>query len=120
MLERKRNIAKNSKKRKAPDDNESCTKKRAVTKPCQLLQRYPVKVNADIVDDDQSFERHSKAMKEEMDKARPRDTLLLPLMKSTFSARRGMIQFEEDKSVVDILKDYPALSHPAVVSRIHV
>lgn len=120
MLERKRNIAKNSKKRKAPDDNEPCTKKRAVTKPCQLLQRYPVKVNADIVDDDQSFERHSKAMKEEMEKARPRDTLLLPLMKSTFSTRRGMIQFEEDKSVVDILKDYPALSRPAVVSHVHV
>ena len=86
MLQRKRNIAKNSKKCKAPDDTETCTKKRAVTKPCQLLQRYPVKVNADIVDDNQCFERHSNAMKEEMEKARPRDILLLPLMKLTFSA----------------------------------
>lgn len=42
----------------------------AVTKPCQLLQRYPVKVNAGIVDDDQCVERHLKAIKEVMEKAR--------------------------------------------------
>ena len=70
MLELKRNIAKSSKKRKAPDDTEPGTKKGAVTKPCQLLQRYPVKVNADFVE---CFERNSKAMKE-MEKARPQDT----------------------------------------------
>lgn len=27
-----------------------------------------------------------------------------------------MIQFEEEKCVVDILQEYPPLSHPAVVS----
>lgn len=75
MLERKRNLAKNAKKRKIPEDSEPCAKKRAVAKPSRLLQRYPVKVNTGSVDDDQCTERHLKAMKEEMEKARPRDTL---------------------------------------------
>ena len=119
MLERKRNLSKNARKRKAPENNEPCAKKRAVAKPSRLLQRYPVKVNARCVDDEQCIDRHLKAIKEEMEKARPRDTLLLPLMKSTFSTRRSMIQFEEDKCVLDILKEYPPLSRPAVVSHVY-
>ena len=55
------------------------------------------------------------ALNAEMKKEKPRDPLLLPLMKSTYAVRRSFIQ-NEDQSVLDILERYEALSRPAVVS----
>ena len=48
-------------------------------------------------------------------KTKPRDQLLLPLMKSTFTIRRDYVQ-NEANSVKDILEKYPALNRPAVVN----
>ena len=56
------------------------------------------------------FLNTKKALQEEMKKAKPRDVLLLQLMKNTFHDRRMFIQNE------DILEQYPALARPTVVS----
>lgn len=54
-------------------------------------------------------------MVEEMKKSKPRDAILLPVMKSTFQDRRIFIQ-NDAKSVRESLEVYPALNRPAVVS----
>ena len=56
-------------------------------------------------------------MNNELEKTRPRDSILLPLMKSTFGARR-MFVLSDAISVAAILKEYRALSRPAVVCAI--
>ena len=54
-----------------------------------------------------------------MRKAKPRDSLLLPLMKSTYHDRRIFIQ-NDAATVSEILDSYPALRRPAVVSQVVV
>ena len=49
-----------------------------------------------------------------MKKGKPRDNLLLPLMKSRFSLRRDWI-IDDIESLAVILKRYPALSRPVIV-----
>lgn len=66
-------------------------------------------------DDPRSVEEHNKGLKEEMKKSKPRDNLLLPLMKKTFSSRRIYIQ-SEASTVAEILEQYPAMVRPAIVS----
>ena len=61
------------------------------------------------------MEEHNKGLKEEMKKAKPRDNLLLPLMKKTFCSRRIYIQ-SEASTVAEILEQYPAMVRPAIVS----
>jgi len=56
-----------------------------------------------------------KAIEEEMTKAKPRERLLLPLMKSTFPARWCFVK-NEAESVVQVLKAYPCLKFPVIVS----
>ena len=51
----------------------------------------------------------------ELGKAKPRESVLLPLMKSTYGERRIFI-LNEATSVAIILTNYPALSCPAIVS----
>lgn len=77
--------------------------------------RYPIRILDTVSDDPRSVQEHMKAMVEEMKKSKPRDAILLPLMKSTFQDRRIFIQ-NEAKSVTEILEVYPALNRPAVVS----
>lgn len=60
-------------------------------------------------EDPRSVEEHTKALVEEMKKSKPRDAVLLPLMKSTFQDR---IFIQTDaKAVIDILDVYPPLSN---------
>ena len=66
-------------------------------------------------DDPRSISEHNKAILEEMKKQKPRDTLILPLMKNTFQDRRIFIQ-NDATSVKEILQIYPALARPAEVS----
>ena len=54
-----------------------------------------------------------------MRKAKPRDNLLLPLMKSTYPDCRIFIQ-NDATPVTEILDSYPALRRPAIVSEIVV
>ena len=55
------------------------------------------------------------ALREEMLNARPRKDVFLPLMKATFSLRHHYI-LRDAISVSDILKEYPTLKYPIVVS----
>ena len=102
-----------AKKRFVPEDEHGLEpqSKHQALKSCQLMQRYPVKLKV-CADNTRSIERHMQAMKDELSKARPRDTILLPLMKSTYYTRRTSIQI---KSVVDILEEYKALSRQSVM-----
>ena len=50
-------------------------------------------------------------------KTKPRDSVLLPLMKSTYHTRRLYIR-DGANSARDILEKYKALSRPAMVSAI--
>lgn len=60
---------------------------------------------------------HNKAIKVELAKAKPRDSVLLPLMRSTYGERRMFI-LNEATSVQSILEKYCALSRPAIVSAV--
>ena len=76
--------------------------------------RYPVRVQDSISEDPRSVTEHNKALHEEMKKAKPRDTVMLPLMKNTYRDRRTFIQ-NDASTVAEILEHYPALVRPAVV-----
>ena len=103
-----------AKKKKARNSGEqgSPAKHQRVTPNDVLLRRYPTRVLDAPVDDACSTERHKKAIEEESKKSKPRDSVLLPLMKSTFQARRMFIQAK----VEGTLQSFPTLSRPAVVS----
>ena len=83
----------------------------------ELSQRYPIHIGSqdDTEEDEESCERHFKAISKELEKAKPRDTVLLPLMKLTYSSRRAFVE-NEAKSVRDIFLKFPALKRPANVS----
>ena len=68
-----------------------------------------------MIDDEESIELHKKAIVEELSKAKPQDSVLRPLMKSTYSERRMFVQ-NEAVSVKEIIEKCPALCHPLVVS----
>ena len=76
--------------------------------------RYPVWVEDSEPDDPTSVAEHNKALQEDMKKSKPRDTLLLPLMKSTYHDQRVFIP-NDAGTEADILDHYPALACPAVV-----
>ncbi len=63
-----------------------------------------------------SIEEHIKAASEEMKKLKPRDHVLLPLMKKTFQGRRMLVQVDAE-SVQHILDIYAALRRVVVVSQ---
>ena len=58
------------------------------------------------------MEKHKKAIATDLGKAKPRDSVLLPLMKSTYREQ----QMFEVTSVAVILTNHPVLSRPAIVS----
>ena len=65
--------------------------------------------------DGATVERHKKSISDELRKAKPRDTILLPLLKCTFGERRMFIM-NEATCVADVLEHHPALARTAVVS----
>ena len=77
MVERKRNLVKNTKKRSSLEDTSQSASKK--TKTTVLQQRYPVARIPPTDDDDESVRRHKKTLDEEMARDKPRDHLLLPL-----------------------------------------
>ena len=98
----------------------SPVKKKKMSSKDELIRRYPVQSNASLSNEDpESLESHKKAIEDELTKAKPRDTVLLPLLKLTYSERRMYIQ-EVASSVTDILTNYKALSRPTVVSCLHI
>ena len=75
-----------------------------------------MRVQDAISDDPRSTAEHTKAMIEEMKKSKPRDSVVLPLMKSTFPDRRLFVQ-NDAGNVTEILESYPAFSRPAVINK---
>ena len=122
MVERIRNVNKADKKKNrctAAENDELPTPKRGrKAKSDELTRRYPIPIGSTQPVDYESFEQHCKAIKEEMDKPKPRDRVLLPLMKSTFAARWLFVK-NDAESVKEILENYPCLKLPAIVSGCH-
>lgn len=81
------------------------------------MRRYPVSSTAptDSSENAETLELHKKAIDAELAKVKPRENVLLPLMRSTYGERRIFI-LNEEISVHGILQKYQALSRPAVVS----
>ena len=115
MVERIRNVIKldHKKARQAGQEHvhPSSPKRQKKTTP-SLIWHYPI--SSYEVGDCATVEKHSKAISDELSKAKPRDTLLLPLLKTTFGVRR-MYVMNEATCVTDVLNKYPALSRTAAV-----
>ena len=58
------------------------------------------------------------AIEKELQNDRPRDDVLISLMTSSFLSRKTMI--DAKKSLLDILKVYPALKRPLIVSKVNI
>lgn len=122
MTERVRNVIKRDcKKLSRPTSEMEGTPVRKKLKGTDILRRYPTSndICSSDLDNPESMEKHMRAISSELAKAKPRDTVLLPLMKSTFAPRRLFVLNDAD-SVNAILQEYPALSRPAVVSRMNL
>ncbi len=87
----------------------------------ELLRRYPVRGEGTVppTEDPASLALHKKAIGDELAKSNPRDSVLLPLLKLTYTERRMYIQ-EAATSVSEILTENKALSRPAVVSNVKI
>ena len=119
MVERVRNVIKadNKKtKRSGVDYPRPPSPKRHKKSSSSLVRCYPVS-SYEIGGDSATMDRHKAAIADEIRKGKPRDTLLLPLLK-TFGERMFIIN--EATSVTDVLKHHPALVRTAVVSFITV
>ena len=116
MKECLRNRGKAAKRKGKKNGSSSSPKRpRKITPKDKLLRRYPVRVQDFTVEDPAGIDQHKKAITKELKKAKPRDSVLLPLMQSTYQERRMFV--ESDASAAsEILANYPALCRPAVVS----
>lgn len=119
MITRVRNVIKRDKVKRPDMDAELPDAKRkncpATKGKDLLLRRYPVGVQEACVEDLDSIAVHKKAISEELRKAKPRDSVLLPLLKSTYHERRLYIQ-NDATSVKQILDKYPVLCRRLIVS----
>lgn len=119
MIDRVRNVIKRDcrKTKRAVQEPENQPDAKRRKKGIDLLRRYPVNSggSACVAEDADSLEEHKKAIGTELGKAKPRDSVLLPLMKSTYAERRMFI-LNEATSVAVILTNHAALSRPAIVS----
>ena len=118
MVERVRNVIKRDRKR-MPSSGGSLSEitKRSKLSPearkkDSLLRRYPT--GAQLTEDTASTESHLSAISTELVKAKPRDSVLLPLMKSTYPSCRLFI-LNDATSAKHILIEYPALQRQVVV-----
>ena len=119
MVERIRNVIKRDRKRMpssagpASENTKRSKLSPEARKKDSLLQRYPTGTH--FAEDSASTESHLSAISTELGKGKPRDSILLPLMRSTYSSRRMFI-LNDATSAKHILDEYPALQRQAVVS----
>lgn len=113
IMDRVYNIEK-SRKRKTTLDLDETPRKRG--RPKRSLDiRYP-----SITPGDASVQQQQvQAISKELEKEKPRKDILLPLMKTTFYARRQYILANDD-SVITKLEKFPALRMPPLVCLINV
>ena len=113
-----RNVIKtdNRKARRSGDVVSAPPSKRSKKDPTmELLRRYPVSASNLNIEDPASVQLHLKGIEEEMKRAKPRDTVLLPLLRTTFGERRLFV-LNDASNIKEIRDCYPALTIPAVVS----
>ena len=120
MLERVRNLIKQDRKKSRTKDashaTSDSTPKCSRQKMDTMIRRYPVVISrSDSVLDKDTISWHMQALSQEMLKTKPRERIVLPLMKNTFSTRWIFVT-KEAKSIKEILQKYPALKFPTVVS----
>lgn len=118
MVERLRNVVKcDTKKTKRSLSEPDVVVAPKRKKKNDIMRRYPVQTNDIEYENEQSLEQHKRGIRNELAKSKPRDSVLLPLMRSTFGERRIFV-LHEANSVESILNAYPTFSRPAVVSNI--
>ena len=119
MLECLRNRIKHARKKLREEDPLKVPppkRTREATAKNDLLRRYPARINEGTSSEDPaSITEHLKGIATEMAKEKPRDSVLLPLMRTLFSSRRSYIEHDAE-DVSKILDVYPALRRPSVVS----
>ena len=85
-----------------------------VRKKDLLLQRYPT--GAQLMEDTASTESHLSSISKELVKAKPQDSILLSLMKSTCTYSSHQLFILNDASSAKCsLEEYPALQHQVMV-----
>jgi len=118
MIERIRNIIKRDRKRGVDEELQETPSNTKRSKRSVLLDRYPVTSSScgdpSVEEDSESLHQHIKGMKEEMKKAKPRDSLLGPLMKSTYKCRRDDILCQ-NLPVSMVIERFPAIVRPSMV-----
>lgn len=114
MLERVRNVIK-ADKRKRKDQLDTPSGKRPKVKEDLLLRRYPATSELHGQVDQETATQRCKLMNTEAAKTKPRNQIILPLMKVTYVTRSLYIRTEAS-SVQEILGTYAALKLPSVVS----
>ena len=77
------------------------------------MRRYPV-VQQGALEDSDSIEQYKKAISDEMARSKPRESVLLPLMKLSYQNRWDYV-CNEAQSVCKIVEAYPALKRPSIV-----
>ena len=116
MVERIRNAIKHDRKRN-PASSFAASVKRSKTcaddkKKDGMLRRYPSGVEG--LEDSSSLDSHVSAIAAELGKTKPRDSILLPLMRSSYQTRRLFV-LHEAQDVRSILDEWPALKRQALV-----
>ena len=85
-----------------------------------VLARYsPIDIDDDDLDD-MAIERNMQALSKEIEREMPHKEAVLSLMKQTFASRREYILSDSSGTTTEILKRYPALALPFVVSHYYV
>lgn len=117
MVERVQNVIKSDAKKgiKRPTDTSECGEPKRKKGDSAILRRYPIgSVGTSQSEDNATLEQHKKAITTELAKSKPRDTVLLPLLKLTYDERRMYI-LKGGNTIKEVLEEYPALSKPAIV-----
>lgn len=120
MIQRIRNVIKTANKKaratsETPSGGAEVPRTKKGKKDNKLLTRYPLQSQASTSDDPQSVQGHLKALEAELKKNKPRESIIHPLMKSTFQFRREWI-LDRAEPIHSIIEKYPALSYTTVVS----
>ncbi|XP_065907919.1 uncharacterized protein [Dysidea avara] len=120
LVERIRNVIKRDRIKCGCAEEEETPAAKRPKKETALLSRYPVSAGTDysteFAEDAESLAGHIESIKKEMEKDRPRDSLLAQLMKSTYRSRRDLI-VTGSVPVAQILQDFPALKRPSMIEQ---
>ena len=124
MVERVRNVVKRDRKKGVKsvlieeEEGTSDHPAKRKSKQSDLLRRYPCSTSSPSSNiDTDSLLKHEEAITTKLSKPKPRESIFLPLMKSTYQTRRIYI-LNEALCVSSILSKYPAFSRAAVVRQL--